>query len=562
MMSLVALIYNFINGIRAFVGLVIPLFAEAADFKKWPRWLKALVGFILFGLTLWFLYWVQPKIHIGKFNFRDWLTTRAQGWMIPYFLPSAFVLMVAVFWLAHGLYKLLTTSDDATEFADIREAWTEAVARLTREGLRPGDLPLYVVLGKPAAGLDRLFLACKPSGCLRTPGDSKGAKFHPLRVYAWEEAVFVTCPGASGWGQFCHKLTNQDEDAPMEAGEDGAGPRNPYQTIDIGGMGGLDPLGNQRMKELISKGSSGGRTPDEDAELRELYEAANAAVTRKRAVTLGEDDRELQLRRLRYLCKLIRSERQPWCPLNGVLVLVPWAATEVEETARNGAGILAAELDGLRTEFRQRYPTFAMVTDLEQAVGFEEFRSGFLPDMLKQRLGQKLPLVPEFKTRQGSNDPAAELVAGAARWIGLSVVPSFILRFLSLESRDPRHKDEATVALHNRRLYTLMRAVFDRGPRLGTVLADGVPGVGGSDDLAPLPLFGGCYFTATGDNPKQQAFVPGAFAKLIEAQDKVAWAPEAITEDARLKQVVLIGWGVTAGLALVVLAGVVKLVKG
>ena len=35
-----------------------------------------------------------------------------------------------------------------------------------------------------------------------------------------------------------------------------------------------------------------------------------------------------------------------------------------------------------------------------------------------------------------------------------------------------------------------------------------------------------------------------------------------LREDARLRQVVLIGWGVTAGLALLVVAGVVKLVKG
>jgi hypothetical protein len=247
--------------------------------------------------------------------------------------------------------------------------------------------------------------------------------------------------------------------------------------------------------------------------------------------------------------------------VNGVLVLVPWAAAETDETARNGATVLAAELAGVRAEFRQRYPTFAMVTDLETADGFAEFRGGFLPDMLRQRLGQKLPLVPEFKSRSSlAGDPAAGLVADAARWIGLSVVPSFILRFLSLESRDPR-QTEALVALHNRRLYTLMRAVFDRGPRLGTILADGVPAVGGEDELSELPLFGGCYLTATGDKPRDQAFVPGAFAKLVEAQDRVAWSPDALDEDTRLKRLALAGWAATAGLAALVAVGLVRLVR-
>ena len=83
----------------------------------------------------------------------------------------------------------------------------------------------------------------------------------------------------------------------------------------------------------------------------------------EKAVSVTKDD----LASVRSLCRLIRDERRPWCPVNGLLVLVPWSATEVEETSRNGAGVLAGELAGVREEFRQRYPTFAMVTDLEAA---------------------------------------------------------------------------------------------------------------------------------------------------------------------------------------------------
>ena len=563
MMMLVSMLYGFINGIRAFVGLVIPLFAEAADFKNWPKWVKWLVGVVLYGLAMWFLFWVQPRLNYGPHKFNGWLATYCPPWLQPFFLTAAATLLVAVSWLAHGLYKLLTTADDDTEFADIREAWQVAAGRLNAVGYRPADLPLFLVLGRPAAGLDRLFLASLAPEIVRTPGDPKGgAKPYPLRVYAWDQGVFVTCPGASGWGQFCHKLSFGDDDVPLVAAEEGGATTDPYKTINIGGgIGGLDPLANQRFQELTRKAQGDGLTADEKAEHRELYEAANAAMAQKRAVALGEDDRDLHLRRLRYLCRLLRDERRPWCPLNGVLVLVPWAATESDDTARNAARVLQAELDAVREETRQRYPTFAMVTDLEDAEGFEEYRGGFLPEMLKQRLGQKLPLVPEFTASYKVAETAPELVAAAARWIGLSVVPSFILRFLSLESRDPR-QSAATVATHNRKLYTLMRSVFDRGPRLGTILADGVPPVGGSDELADLPLFGGCYLTATGESHKEQAFVPGAFAKLIEAQDKVAWAPEAVAEDGRLKRLALIGWVATAGVGLLVAAGVVRLVKG
>src|SRR5581483_2552841 len=261
-------------------------------------------------------------------------------------------------------------------------------------------------------------------------------------------------------------------------------------------------------------------------------------------ITFPEDERVRQTRRLRYLCSLIRRDRRPWCPVNGVLVLVPWAATESDEAARLGCGVLEAELRTAREVFQLRYPTFALGCDLETARGFDPFRSGFRADMLKQRIGQRVPLVPV-----GEPEEVGALVGNAARWIGLSVLPAWILRFLKLDLGPDARQTPGSGGAHNRNLYLLMRAVFERGPRLAELLARGVPPVGGPDELATVPMFGGIYLAATGRDSKQQAFVEGVFQRVIESQNAVSWSPEALAEDARRTRLAVAGYVAVAVLA-------------
>ncbi len=535
MQALLAFFGGILNGIRAAVGLVLPIFADAADFRRWPGWLKALIGLALIVGICAGLYFLQRAIGL-----EEWLNKVPYQFLRDYFLPILFLLLVVFSWLAYGLWMLLATGEGAAEFPDIQSAWAEAVRRLDASRMRVGDAPLFLVLGRPESGLDALFLAAGVKEIIRTPSQGEP----PIRVYAWDEAVFVVCPGASAWGRFCMEAAN-----PSAGGEWGGGaPANPGATLDPGGaFAGADPMLRAEMEDLLRESGRRELTPVENARLRELVEVLQTAQgPARRKVVLPEEERVRQTRRLRYLCSLIRQERKPWCPVNGVLVLVPWAATESEEAARLGCGVLEQELRTAREVFQERYPTFALVCDLETARGFDEFRIGFRSDMLKQRIGQRVPLVPV-----GEPEEVAGLVGSAARWIGLSVLPAWILRFLRLDSgADPRSTPTAGLS-HNRNLYLLMRGVFERGPRLAEILARGVPPVGGPDDLAGVPMFGGIYLAATGRDGKQQAFVEGVFQRILESQNAVSWSPEALAEDARRNRLAAFGY---AGVALLTVA--------
>jgi len=531
MTTVLAFFSGILNGVRALVGLVLPIFSEAADFRNWPGWLRVLIGLALLAGCCVGLYFIQKAVNLNYYLPKLPPTVR------DYFLPMIFVLLVIFSWLAFWLWKLLTAEDDEAEFTDIREEWEEATARMSAAGIKIGDFPLFLVLGRPAAGLDSLFLAAGVKDIVRTPSLGAGGKGDPsLRVYAWDEAIFVVCPGASAWGKFCVELTNPTDSFQSAAAEGGA-PAG--ATLAPGtAFAGMDQGARAEMEALLSESSRRELTYEEQTRLRDLVEQLNSApVALKKAVAISDEERSKLTRRLRYLCKLIRRDRRPWCPINGVLTVIPWTATDGNDLVNIGSGLLEQELMAARDVFQLRYPTFAVVSDLEVNRGFAEFRSGFRADMLKQRIGQRFPLVPVGKPEEITN-----LVAGVARWIGLSVLPRWILEFLRLENPSDPRRSAAQGAVHNRNLYLLMRAVFDRGPRLAELLSRGLPPVGGSDEMANVPMLGGCYLAATGRAEGEQAFVEGVFKRIIESQSSVSWSPEALAADARLKRLALLGY--------------------
>lgn len=536
MQTFMTLITGFFSKIRAFVGLILPMFREAADFRTWPAWLRVLVSLFILGSACVGAFYLQRMLDLGD------LLKHIPANIRPYYLVLLLLLIVLFSWLAWGLWRLLSKEEDAAEFPDIHAAWIEAVRRLDAGGLKLGDAPLFLVLGRPAAGTDALFLAAGVKDIIRTPA----AGDPPLRVYAWNDAIFITCTGASAWGGLCAEMTGQGE---ASWAGDTAGDGVAKTIGPAGFFAGSDPIARAEMDELLRLSKERDLTLDEQTRLRQLAEemaAATPATAKK--LSMPDDVQARLTRRLKYLCRLIREERRPWCPINGTVVLVPWEATESDESVRLSSNVLHRELGAVRESLQMRYPTYAVVCDLETARGFDEFRTGFPSEVLKQRIGQRLPLAPDVDP-----DKVPALIAKAAEWIGLCVLPAWILRFLRLEQYDARQTPGAS-RMHNRNLYLLMRGVFDRGPRLAQVLSRGMPILGDNGPLTHVPLFGGCYLAATGKDGRGQAFVPGVFERILSTQNAVSWSPEALAADARYNRLTMLGYVATLLIAAAAIA--------
>jgi hypothetical protein len=245
-----------------------------------------------------------------------------------------------------------------------------------------------------------------------------------------------------------------------------------------------------------------------------------------------------QTARLKNLCRQIVRDRSPYCPLNGILLLVPYGGAEKDADAQDTGLICPQELQAARQALQVQCPLIALVCDMETAPGFSEFVARFPTGERQRRIGQRFPLNPDLN----AGESAAELIDRGAQWPCAALFPSWIYKLFRLEGTGK--EDLTTVTRGNVKLYQLLAHMRERRKRFGRILSRAVPA-----DGTALPLYGGCYYAGTGrDANREQAFVAGVVQRLLKEQNAVSWTPEAIAEEAEYERWTKLGYaGLVAG---------------
>ncbi|MGL4423824.1 MAG: type VI secretion protein IcmF/TssM N-terminal domain-containing protein, partial [Gemmataceae bacterium] len=377
-----------------------------------------------------------------------------------------------------------------------------------------------------------------------------------IRLYSSSEGIYVTAGSASGWGFFTDALASPNRGSALE-GSQNSPDLTKTITVDSVGGGAVDPQIQEEFFYLHREKASRPLSPAEQYRLRELGDLLNQALpTKAKAVQLTPEELTHGPKRLAYLCELIKNERNPVCPINGVLVFIPWKSVENDEVSRSGVPILNEDLLTARKSLGMRYPHYVMIGDLETARGFDAFKAGFPTEMLKQRIGQRLPLVSD---RSPAETPT--LLENAADWICTNVVSSWVLKSLILETSTDSRRTASFVPTNNARLLQFLHGMTERSPWLGRLLSRGMPshlpGATARSEDPDSPYLGGCYLAATGrdgrDNPNF-AFASGVFQRLTESQSAVAWTTDALQQDARYRSRAMLMYAAAFGILLLTLA--------
>ena len=147
---------------------------------------------------------------------------------------------------------------------------------------------------------------------------------------------------------------------------------------------------------------------------------------------------ELLGARFEHLCRLLVRDRWPYCPINGMLVLLPFAATDTDQDALDAAAACQRDLSVARRVLQVNCPTLAMVCDLETAPGFAAFLEQFPEKQRQQRIGQRSPMAPALETRGRAGDAEARtaMLESLAQWICASVAPGWVYKHFRMESAD------------------------------------------------------------------------------------------------------------------------------
>lgn len=436
------------------------------------------------------------------------------------------VVVVLVFIIPLVLYKALKLwlEGEVSPYPDIDRAWKAGLAELDRQGLDLKQVPLYLILGTAGQGQEKsLFDAARLGLNVREipPGPA------PLHWYAGPDGVYLSTSGTgclSRLAVMAAQTTEPESIRVPEAGPlPGPGPDAIRGTVMLGSpeAAAMPPV------RRTSAPAQPAQSPPPNIYGTMIIGATNAGgdesdaaprTAEKHVVKLEQHEAAEQDRRLEYVCRLIRRIRQPLCPINGVLTLIPFAL--VQRSAPEAIEVQRAvnkDLATLQRTLQVRCPVTAMVIGLEEESGFRE---------LVRRVGHERAVHQRFgKGFSVWNPPLAErLEALAAHACGV---------FEDLVYALFREKD-ALSKPGNARLFALLCKIRRNvQSRLTKILASGYGVETESPAGTQSLLMSGCYFAGTGESEDRQAFVKSVVDKLHEQQEELEWMPEAIREDDR-----------------------------
>jgi hypothetical protein len=423
------------------------------------------------------------------------------GAVRDYWLPLFFLCLYAMIWLAWWLYRVLIGDIDpvTSEFPDIDDAWAEALKKMKSEEINPDEVPLFLVLGWPSSSEEAFF---RSTGIRAQVKQYPHDPSNPLHVTANRHGIWVTCPGASVLGQVNQMEPEESDRTASTIPGDTA---NPYNT-----MGGLEPSdlqGTMNIQQILANFK---HMPSQGR-------AASALGLRPRV------DRELHEARLKHLCRLIARDRHGFCPVNGVLLLLPIGAAEPRSNPEEIVRACKTDLAAAFGVFRMRCPVLMLICGLEEVPGFHELVKNLPPEVRKKRIGQRFPLVPQL-----APGDVPDQVESSVEFTATSLFPSMVQTQFQVEGTSGENTE--AVFQVNSQLFRFMTGILERRERLARLVKDCLPVLPGQ----PL-MFGGCYFAATGnDSDTQQAFAPGVLSRMIDKQeqDSVTWTTQTLADDA------------------------------
>lgn len=482
--------------------------------------LPARVGF----LTFIFLLICLATFYLSIITSEDHGTL--QNWKEWQFIVILSALVIAIPIVVYKTLKLWLEGEGAL-FPDIEAAWDEGIAELDRLGVNPRMTPLFLIIGGHGeAQAKALFEASQLETIVKgVPEGHAALHWFYGRDSQNRDAIYLYCDNVSCLSLLSRVAKTAGPATAASGGAAASAPRDIRSTMQVADI--RDTMAGPSAAPAPS-------TPAPALNIRGTMEVANIrdtmagtgpgtaaapAVVMEQRIVVDKADREEAQRRLQYLCRLIVRARKPYCPINGLLALLPYKVLESQTGAGEMTVAATADLRVLHRAFQLRFPVNVLVSGLEDELGFQE---------LVRRVGQNDAAARRFgKGHDIWKTPLAEqMEALCAHACG-----AFEDWAYSLFRKD----DALRKKTGNERLYLLLCKVRGRVQmHLEKVLAEGFGyDPDKQEDVVP-PLFGGCYFAATGEREDRRAFVAGVLRdKLFDTEADVEWTDEAILEDQR-----------------------------
>lgn len=539
--------------------------------------LHVAVAATLLGATIW----IQRAYGLERY------AESSLQWLRQSWLPIVGALLYGLAWCGWYLMLTVRTRDDSKRNADINREWKAAKRRLSRAGIDLHRVPLFLTLGQPTAGVHRFFSAGQFDFTVPAiPADNDA----PLSVCGNRDAVFVCCNQNSLLGNFAARIataaappafssdvpSSQSTADPVSAVAPRPEGTLAAELVESPGDRGDQSLGGTAAGFSQDPGPSwgpsaaaGGVTTAALTQSRPIVAAVPLSAT-VRAMEQRLADLEYQLaladaapeaeasiattpaallevnqqlessttdhviKRLELICRLVAEERDPFCPLNGIVLLVPIQATDDDATAEEAGERVAQDLQAVMRTTEMELSVQVVLCGLEACDGAEAWLERCPQESRHQPLGTSLPDALESQA-----DSEAAWIGRAAEWLCDDLLPTLALGRLRRTMADgsaDRHHQEV-----NRSLHRFVQSMRERRGPLSRLL---------QQCTAPKSRhwrLRGCFFAATGSTTStNHGFTAGLMPLIQGMQHEVRWLEIRRRRDSLYLAITIAGYGVMA----------------
>jgi len=428
------------------------------------------------------------------------------------------------------------------EFEDIQDAWKRGLAALREHNIGFESHPIFLLLGSGDLRQEKSLMAAARLPYVVEavpPGPA------PIHFYATADAIYIMLSDAS-WLSGLIRLANQQADGETlpitrwKPDEAALGTIQPPPDEDQMWRRTLDASTFAKQKQMLDDQQPSPAMEENST----LKPKAMSNWSGDKPVKLTPQEAIDQTRRIRHVAQLIRSDRHPLCPINGIACLMPFSILTASEGAvREVQRAIRSDLVSLQEALTLRAPTVALFTGLENEDGFRELVRRVGPvGAARQRFGQGMDV--RCHATVDELEAVADHACGAFEdWV------------YTLFREDGSLTHPGNTKLHS--LLCTVRSSLKRP--IGDLLMQGFGTPDG--DMETTPIFAGCYFAATGSSEDQQAFVRGVFDKLAELQEDLEWTSKAWTASRRSKLLFYTGMACCIALTLTLMALIVTKVS-
>src|SRR5262249_35004592 len=151
-------------------------------------------------------------------------------------------------------------------------------------------------------------------------------------------------------------------------------------------------------------------------------------LSRRRVFLKNKAEVQEMMARLQHVCQVINRYRRPFCPINGILVLLPFAAIDTDEDAAQVTTACQLDLSVVRETMQVQCPVFTIPGAAEKVPGSREFMRRMPASQRDRRMGQRFPLLPDVETNE-----VPEVIQDGVNWFSHTFLPALVYNLFRLE---------------------------------------------------------------------------------------------------------------------------------